>query len=35
MIMLDSDGKLSPVGDANRLRNWIESGRGALQLASR
>jgi D-alanyl-D-alanine endopeptidase (penicillin-binding protein 7) len=35
MVMLDSDGKLSPVGDANRLRNWIESGSGALQLASR
>jgi D-alanyl-D-alanine endopeptidase (penicillin-binding protein 7) len=35
MIMLDSDGKLSPVGDANRLRNWFESGSGALQLASR
>jgi len=35
MVMLDSDGKLSPVGDANRLRKWIESGSGALQLASR
>jgi len=35
MVMLDSQGKLSPVGDANRLRNWIESGSGALQLASR
>jgi D-alanyl-D-alanine endopeptidase (penicillin-binding protein 7) len=35
MVMLDSEGKLSPVGDANRLRKWIESGRGALQLASR
>lgn len=34
MVMLDSDGKLSPVGDANRLRNWFESGSGALQLAS-
>jgi D-alanyl-D-alanine endopeptidase (penicillin-binding protein 7) len=35
MVMLDSEGKLSPVGDANRLRKWIESGSGALQLASR
>jgi serine-type D-Ala-D-Ala endopeptidase (penicillin-binding protein 7) len=30
MVMLDSEGKLSPVGDANRLRKWIESGSGAL-----
>lgn len=34
MVMLDSDGKLSPVGDANRLKGWIESGR-ATQLATR
>lgn len=35
MVMLDSDGKLSPVGDANRLRDWIESGRASSQLVSR
>jgi len=35
MVMLDSDGKLSPVGDANRLKDWIESGRSPAQLASR
>ncbi len=35
MVMLDSDGKLSPVGDANRLKDWIESGRGPVHLASR
>ena len=35
MVMLDSDGKLSPVGDANRLKDWIESGRAPAQLASR
>ncbi|GGO76974.1 D-alanyl-D-alanine endopeptidase [Marinobacterium nitratireducens] len=26
MIMLDSFGKLSPVGDANRIRKWLETG---------
>ncbi|HRG50241.1 MAG TPA: D-alanyl-D-alanine endopeptidase [Pseudomonadales bacterium] len=35
MIMLDSDGKLSPVGDANRLKDWLESGRAPTQLAHR
>ncbi len=35
MVMLDSDGKLSPVGDANRLKGWIESGRAPTQLATR
>ena len=35
MVMLDSDGKLSPVGDANRLKGWIESGRASTQLAAR
>ncbi|MEZ5493517.1 MAG: D-alanyl-D-alanine endopeptidase [Pseudomonadales bacterium] len=35
MVMLDSDGKLSPVGDANRLKDWLESGRAPEQLAHR
>lgn len=35
LVMLDSDGKLSPVGDANRLKDWIESGHSQVQLASR
>jgi len=35
MVMLDSDGKLSPVGDANRLKDWLESGRAPAQLAHR
>ncbi len=35
MVMLDSDGKLSPVGDANRLKGWIESGHAPTQLATR
>ncbi|MBK8288513.1 MAG: D-alanyl-D-alanine endopeptidase [Cellvibrionales bacterium] len=35
MVMLDSEGKLSPVGDANRLKDWIESGHAPAQLASR
>jgi D-alanyl-D-alanine endopeptidase (penicillin-binding protein 7) len=35
MVMLDSEGKMSPVGDANRLRDWIESGRASSQLVSR
>lgn len=24
-VVLDTKGKLSPVGDANRLRTWIET----------
>ncbi len=35
MVMLDSDGKLSPVGDANRLKDWMESGHMPSQLATR
>jgi serine-type D-Ala-D-Ala endopeptidase (penicillin-binding protein 7) len=35
MVMLDSEGKLSPVGDANRLKDWIESGHAPAQLAAR
>jgi D-alanyl-D-alanine endopeptidase (penicillin-binding protein 7) len=26
IVLLDSTGKLSPVGDSNRLRKWIEAG---------
>ncbi|CSC09205.1 D-alanyl-D-alanine endopeptidase [Vibrio cholerae] len=26
-VVLDTKGKLSPVGDANRLRTWIETGK--------
>ncbi|QIL86976.1 D-alanyl-D-alanine endopeptidase (plasmid) [Vibrio sp. HDW18] len=26
-VVLDTQGKLSPVGDANRLRNWLETGK--------
>jgi D-alanyl-D-alanine endopeptidase (penicillin-binding protein 7) len=26
IVLLDSAGKLSPVGDSNRLRKWIETG---------
>jgi D-alanyl-D-alanine endopeptidase (penicillin-binding protein 7) len=28
IVLLDSAGKLTPVGDSNRLRKWIESARG-------
>ena len=35
MVMLDSEGKLSPVGDANRLKDWMESGHAPGQLAVR
>ena len=35
MVMLGSEGKLSPVGDANRLKDWIESGHAPGQLAVR
>ncbi|HQQ74189.1 MAG TPA: D-alanyl-D-alanine endopeptidase [Pseudomonadales bacterium] len=35
MVMLDSEGKMSPVGDANRLKDWIESGHAPAQLAAR
>ena len=27
MVLLDSDGKLTRFADAQRLRQWIESGR--------
>jgi len=26
IVLLDSVGKLTPVGDSNRLRKWIEAG---------
>jgi serine-type D-Ala-D-Ala endopeptidase (penicillin-binding protein 7) len=29
IVLLDSAGKLTPVGDSNRLRKWIEAGRSA------
>jgi len=25
-VLLDSDGRFSRIGDANRIRRWIESG---------
>jgi D-alanyl-D-alanine endopeptidase (penicillin-binding protein 7) len=34
MILLDSNGKYSPVGDANRIKKWIESGAAGVNLAS-
>lgn len=34
MVLLDSNGKYSPVGDANRIKEWIESGRAGLAVAS-
>jgi len=27
MVFLDADGKLSPLGDANRIRDWLEARR--------
>jgi len=29
MVLLDSDGKYSPVGDANRIKTWLEKTGGA------
>jgi D-alanyl-D-alanine endopeptidase (penicillin-binding protein 7) len=26
IVLLDSFGKLTPFGDSNRIRKWIESG---------
>ena len=35
IVLLDSFGKLTPFGDSNRIRKWIESGLGsANQIAS-
>lgn len=35
MVFLESEGKLSPVGDANRIKEWIESGKAGVTLAAR
>lgn len=35
MVFLESEGKLSPVGDANRVKGWIESGKAVTDLARR
>jgi D-alanyl-D-alanine endopeptidase (penicillin-binding protein 7) len=34
IVLLDSFGKLTPVGDSNRLRKWLESELGKLQPSS-
>lgn len=34
MVLLDSNGKYSPVGDATRIKKWIESGAAGVTLAS-
>lgn len=34
MVLLDSNGKYSPVGDATRIKKWIESGAAGIKLAS-
>lgn len=34
LVLLDSPGKLTPIGDANRVRLWLESHRVARGLAS-
>ena len=26
MVLLDSQGKLTPLGDANRIKRWLETG---------
>lgn len=35
VVLLNSWGKLTPVGDANRIRRWLETHPGQLELASR
>lgn len=37
MILLDSQGKLTPLGDANRIKRWMETGAGGQvpRIASR
>ena len=35
MVFLESEGKLSPVGDANRIKDWIESGKSGVTVAAR
>lgn len=34
MIFLDAQGKYTPVGDANRVKKWIESGEAGISMAS-
>ena len=34
LVLLDSPGKLTPIGDANRVRRWLESQRIGRGLAS-
>ena len=34
LVFLDSYGKYSPVGDANRIKKWIESGKAGVTVAS-
>lgn len=34
MIFLDAQGKYTPVGDANRVKKWIESGQAGISMAS-
>jgi D-alanyl-D-alanine endopeptidase (penicillin-binding protein 7) len=35
LVFLESEGKLSPVGDANRIKDWIESGKSGVTVAAR
>lgn len=35
VVLLHSWGKLTPVGDANRIRQWMETHPGSLELATR
>jgi hypothetical protein len=34
-VLLDSPGKLTPIGDANRVRRWLETQRIGHGLASK
>ena len=34
MVLLNSFGKLTPFGDANRVRKWVEKGVAATSLKS-
>jgi D-alanyl-D-alanine endopeptidase (penicillin-binding protein 7) len=35
MVFLKSDGKYTPVGDATRIKKWIESGSAPISVAAR
>jgi D-alanyl-D-alanine endopeptidase (penicillin-binding protein 7) len=35
LVLLDSPGKLTPIGDANRVRRWLETQRIGHGLASK